>query len=87
MGRQSPATTATTTFKVKVGKKKSKKRICKHFASGNCKFGDACRNIHEGGSTKNEVEPPSATNSQGGQVNTPHHPPSSTPNIKRLIKF
>ena len=80
MGRQSPATTPTPTT-TKVGKKKSKKRICKHFASGHCKFGEKCKNIHEGGNTKDEVvEPPSATNSQGGQVSTPPQPPSSTPN-------
>jgi len=86
MGRQSPATTTTTTTsKVKVGKKKNKKRICKYFASGNCKFGEKCRDIHEGGSTKNEVaEPPSTTNSQ---VNTPPQPPSSTPTTNMNVCF
>jgi len=86
MGRQSPATTTTTTT-TKVGKKKNKKRICKYFVSGNCKFGEKCRDIHEGGNTKNEV-PPSATNSQGGQGNTPPQPPSSTPttNINTCLK-
>jgi len=89
MGRQSPATTTTTTTtsKVKVGKKKNKKRICKYFVSGNCKFGEKCRDIHEDGNTKDEVEPPSTTNSQGGQV-TPSQPPSATPttNLNTCLK-
>eukprot|EP00347_Sterkiella_histriomuscorum_P019184 403342615 len=31
----------------------SKQQICQHYLQGNCRFGDKCNNLHEGGTSQN----------------------------------